>query len=254
MYQEVVMRFASVVAGAVFSSLVWATEGSHYEYRYVKEFPTEGKVLLSSASGGEIKGKVIYTGKKELKNKRKLITKDKEVCGRGYKIDEVYVVSKSGGVKNAVVFLENVKGVKREKGAKVVQKKCEFKPRVVAMTVGSYLEVINEDSVKHEANGVQDFETIFQLSQPSAGMKDKVKLDKPGVVEITCNIHGWMKGWAVVLNNDFYSVTDSEGNFSIGNVPPGEYRLKVWHEGFGEKSVKVKVSEGKATNVSFEFR
>ncbi|HIQ31031.1 MAG TPA: PEGA domain-containing protein [Aquifex aeolicus] len=226
---------------------------SHYELRYVKYFNGGNIIAYATEGKGVIEGRVLYVGKRELRNKRKLITKDKEVCGRGYKIDKVYEVSEGGGVKNAVVFVEGV-GKPRKVERVLVQKKCDFVPRVMAMGAGSVLEIINEDAVKHEANGVQDFETIFKFSQHKKGMKDRVELKKAGVVEITCNIHGWMKAWVVVVDSDYYAVTDEKGRFRIEGLPPGEYRIRLWHEGFGEKVKKVKVSEGKATTVTFELR
>lgn len=244
------MALPLVLAPATFTTEV--VGGKHYNYRYVKYFPTETTVAKASGNG-VIEGKVVYVGKRKLKNRRKLITKDKEVCGRGYKIDKVYVISKDGGVKNAVVFVEGVGGKAREV-KRIVQEKCEFHPRVLAMSAGSVLEVVNNDPVKHEANGVQDFETIFQLSQHKKGMLDRVELNKPGVVEITCNIHGWMKAWAVVTNSPYYAVTDEKGAFRISGLPPGKYKLRLWHEGFGEKTMAVEVKEGRPASVVFELR
>jgi len=235
------------------SPVAFSAEGDkHYNYRYVKYFPA-GKAVARSSGSGVIEGRVVYVGKRQLKNRRKLITKDKEVCGRGYKIDKVYEISKDGGVKNAVVFVEGVGG-KAKEVRRLVQEKCEFHPRVVAMSVGSVLEVVNNDPVKHEANGVQDFETIFQLSQHKKGMVDRVELKKPGVVEVTCNIHGWMKAWAVVTSSPYYAITDEKGAFRISGLPPGKYRLRLWHEGFGEKTATVEVREGKPASVVFELR
>jgi plastocyanin len=231
----------------------FSTEGkSHYKVRYVKYF-NNAPAFAKSSGTGAIKGRVLYVGKRKLKNRRKLITKDKEVCGRGYKIDEVYVISKEGGVKNAVVFLTGVSKPGKGK-VTMAQERCEFHPRVLSLDSGGVLEIVNKDPVKHEANGVQDFETIFQLAQPKKGMVDRVTLDKPGVVEVTCNIHGWMKGWVVVVDSPFHDVTDREGRFALKGVPAGTHTLRLWHEGFGEKKLKVKVEEGKVTEVIFELR
>ncbi len=247
------MKRAIVLSAALLTGFSFGLqEGSHYSVRYVKEFGQ--KLALAKGKGkGVIEGRVVYVGKRKLKNKRKLITKDKEVCGRGYKIDRVYEISEEGGVKNAVVFVEGV-GEKAERNARLVQERCEFFPRVVVLTAGSYLEIENRDATKHEANGVQDFETIFQLSQPKKGMVDRVKLTKPGVVEVTCNIHGWMKAWAVVAENPYFAITDENGNFRITGLPPGEYKLRVWHEGFGERTATVNVSGEGVSRVVFELR
>lgn len=229
-------------------------EGKHFKLRYVKYFHSESLAYSGGSKGtGTIEGRVVYVGKKKLKNRRKLITKDKEVCGRGYKIDEVYVLSDKGEVKNAVVFVSGLGKAQKEVRV-LTQERCEFVPRVMSMGAGSTLEIVNKDPVKHEANGVQDFETIFQLAQPKQGMKDRVVLDKPGVVEVTCNIHGWMKGWVVVTDSPYHAVTDEKGRFVIKGVPAGTYTLKLWHEGFGEKEMKVTVESGKVASVTFELK
>lgn len=246
------MKLSLFLSTLILTGLTLANDrGGHYNFKYVKFF--QSQAFAHSEGTGVIKGKVVYVGKRELKNRRKLITKDKEVCGRGYKIDKVYEVSEDGGVKNAVVFI-NGKGNSRKNKKVLVQEMCEFKPRVLSMEAGSVLEVVNKDSVKHEANGVQDFETIFQLSQHKKGMVDKVSLDKAGVVEVTCNIHGWMKAWVVVVEGTLHSVTDKRGEFLIKGVPAGKHKLKLWHEGFGEKEMVVNLKEGEVKSVVFELK
>ncbi len=248
------LRVTALSFGVVLAGLSFSQEThKHYNVRYVKFFEPSAPAFAKGSGTGAIEGRVVYVGKRQLKNKRKLITKDKEVCGRGYKIDLVYEISQDKGVKNAVVFVKGAGKPNAEK-KRLIQEKCEFKPRVISMGAGSTLEIVNNDAVKHEANGVQDFETIFQLAQPKQGMVDSVKLDKPGVVEVTCNIHGWMKGWVVVTDSPYHAVSDSNGKFVIKGVPAGEYTLKLWHEGFGEKELKVKVKEGEVTKVTFEVK
>ena len=229
----------------------------HYTLKYVSFFSSSSSLFLAKAKGkaGAIEGKVIFIGDRKPKNKRKLITKDTEVCGSGYKEDKVYVISGNGGVKNAVVFISgNLESGKEKhhKDKKIIQKNCEFRPRVISISKGAKLQIINEDEVKHEANGVQNFEPLFQLPQPKKGMVNEVKLDRPGIVEVTCNIHGWMKAWVVVVDNHFHSVTNEDGAFKITGVPPGKYKLKMWHEGFGEMEKEVEVKAGKTSKVIFK--
>ncbi len=228
--------------------------GGHYQIEYVKYFAYSDSKTTSVKKGtGVIEGIVLFTGDRPPKNRRKLITKDKHVCGKGFKVDKVYIIGKNNGIKNAVVYVDSVTVQNPEKKT-LVQKGCEFRPRVFAMNFGSTLKVVNQDPVKHEATGVQDFETIFKLSQHKQGMVDKVKLDKPGVVKITCSIHGWMISWAVVTPNPYYAVTDETGRFKISGVPEGRYTLKLWHEGFGEDEITVNVKAGKTTKVKFEIQ
>jgi len=132
-----------------------------------------------------------------------------------------------------------------------VKEKCEFKPRITVTGVGTTLAVINKDDVTHEANGVLNFILVFLFKQHKKGDVDRVTFKG---VEITCNIHSWMRAWIMVLDNPYYSVTDSEGRFKITDIPPGKYRIKMWHEGFGEMVKEVEVKPGKVTKLNFEIK
>jgi hypothetical protein len=58
-----------------------------------------------------------------------------------------------------------------------------------------------------------------------------------------CGFHAYMESWAMAVNNPYYALTDENGKFSIGQVPPGTYQLIVWHPQTGpgaNKTVTVK--------------
>ncbi len=62
-----------------------------------------------------------------------------------------------------------------------------------------------------------------------------------------------MHGYLVVVKGP-YAVTDSSGNYTIDNVPPGAYTLKAWHEPDQTETPKVTVSAGQAATVNFSFK
>jgi len=47
---------------------------------------------------------------------------------------------------------------------------------------------------------------------------------------VFCNIHPTMSAVIAVLKSPYYSVSDKRGAFRIADVPPGSYRLQVFHE------------------------
>ncbi len=247
----------SVLVSFALSLLFLGGEEKSFNLRYVKIFEQAYAYQTAPVkNGGTIEGFVLFKGSKKPKNKKMPIIKDQEVCGEGFKVDPVYIISKKGGVKNAVVYIENVKSGKPlpKKEVKLLQEKCEFKPRIIATGVGTTMAVVNNDNITHEANGVLNFILVFLFKQHKKGDTDKVTFKGTGIVEITCNIHSWMRAWVVVLDNPYFSVTDSKGHFKITDIPPGKYRIKMWHEGFGEMVKEVEVKPGKVTKLNFEIK
>jgi hypothetical protein len=83
----------------------------------------------------------------------------------------------------------------------------------------------------------------------------KNKIRRPGIVRAKCDIHSWMKGWWVVAKTPYTVRSDGDGDFSITNIPPGTYTLKIWHEKLGEteQTIVVKASETTETDVILEY-
>jgi hypothetical protein len=80
------------------------------------------------------------------------------------------------------------------------------------------------------------------------GQKTPKKLTATGPVHLKCDVHSWMSAWVFVATHPYYAVTKEDGSFSIGDVPPGDYSVKVWHGRLGEKAASVKVDpKGSAT-------
>ena len=87
----------------------------------------------------------------------------------------------------------------------------------------------NQDPIYHNVfsvNRPNDFDSGL-FKQGSAYDK---KFDKPGAVQILCNIHSSMLAYVVVLDSPWYGTSKRNGEFSIRGVPPGDYELLAWHE------------------------
>ncbi len=59
-----------------------------------------------------------------------------------------------------------------------------------------------------------------------------VDLEKPepGLVNVTCNIHPWMKAKLLVLDHPFAAVSDENGEIVIKGIPVGEQVFRANHE------------------------
>ena len=60
-----------------------------------------------------------------------------------------------------------------------------------------------------------------------------------------------MSAYVAVSDHPYHAVTDIYGEYLIQDVPPGVYRLKLWHESLGveEKNIEVKA----ATTAQVDF-
>jgi plastocyanin len=136
------------------------------------------------------------------------------------------------GVKTnawAVVSLEapGLKLTPAPEPLKIDQKGFRFLPHVVALQTGSAVRFLNNDPEPHN---VYSPEGRYNLGTwPTGDTKDYV-FKKAGVYSQLCNIHPDMLAFVVVLDTPFFAVTDELGNYLIRNVPPGTYKLVVWHE------------------------
>ncbi|MCK5427471.1 MAG: carboxypeptidase regulatory-like domain-containing protein, partial [Thermodesulfovibrionia bacterium] len=63
----------------------------------------------------------------------------------------------------------------------------------------------------------------------------------------------WIRGYIFIFDHPYAAVTDEKGIFEIDNLPPGEYLLKAWHEGFGMQEKKIRVKSGEAVDVEIAF-
>lgn len=187
------------------------------------------------------------------------ITKDEAYCGT-MRLSPRLQVGGGRGVKNAVIFLEGITQGKKVTGSikpSVNQSKCEYLPHVTIAPVGAQLEIVNSDPILHNVHayeGEARVKTIFNIAQPIRGQRTSIKqmqLSKPGLVVLTCDAgHPWMSAYIVVAEHPYFVVSDSKGNFLLNEVPPGSYKIKMWHEGILVTSEQLE--KGKVSRYFFE--
>ena len=130
---------------------------------------------------------------------------------------------------DAVVYLVGVKGPVVPAHAVVDQKSLVFVPHVTAIPVGSTVDFKNNDKVNHNIFSASAAKK-FNLGTYNPGMSKPVTFDKPGAVNLLCNVHSEMSGWVVITENQYAAVTEHDGKFTIKNVPAGTYEISAWSE------------------------
>ena len=201
-----------------------------------------GCLTANAEEWGDIKGSFIFDG--EIPAASKINPKkDAAVCGVHNLVDESLVVNGDNkGIANVILYLYLGKkdkapavheSYKETESAEVtfVNENCEFNPRVALLRTSQTLVIGNKDSIGHNTNmSVLNFNPIV----PAEGeLKKQFPKEQRTPVEVSCNIHPWMKGWVVVKESPYFAVTDEDGKFEIKNVPAGDWTFTVWHEKSG---------------------
>ncbi|MBI2456796.1 MAG: carboxypeptidase regulatory-like domain-containing protein, partial [candidate division NC10 bacterium] len=131
------------------------------------------------------------------------------------------------------------------------QKGCGYTPHVVVVPTTGELDILNSDGVLHNIHTYSTVNPPFNVAQPKFKKIVTERFTKPEIIKATCDAHNWMRGWIVATDHPFVAVTDDEGRFTIKDVPPGHYKVEIWHETLGKqvKEVTVKAREEAKLNV-----
>lgn len=205
-----------------------------------------GSVVVTQAQeAGSLSGRITYAGAPPPKKKVD-VTKDKEVCGKSDIYDESLVVGADKGLKYAVITVLGAKGGKfASQKVELDQKGCQYLPHVVVVPTSGQLDILNSDGILHNIHTQSTANPAINVAQPKFKKVLSEKFAKPEYIKAACDAHGWMNGWIVATDNPFVAVTDDKGNFTIKDIPPGKYKIEVWHETLGkqEKEVSIKAKE-----------
>ena len=174
---------------------------------------------------------------------------------------ETVVVGSGGGLENVVLYISEglPAGASSEVPASVPvfdQKNCVYTPHVLAMDVNQKFKVVTSDQTTHNIHPLPNPMTgniPWNQSQPPGAAPVEKSWKTAEVIPVQCNIHPWMHGWFVVVKGP-YATTDSNGSYTINNVPPGNYTVTAWQEDYGTQTQKVTVAAGGAGTANFTYK
>lgn len=119
----------------------------------------------------------------------------------------------------------------------------QFHPRISLATPGTEVAFPNLDHILHNVFSVTEGNR-FDTGQYQPGDAPKVKVVRPGLVKLYCNVHHQMNAFLWVVTTPFAQVLDGRAGLAFDQVPPGAYRLRLWHPEAGERTWTVRIGEG----------
>jgi len=235
--------------------------------------------------GGTLTGTVKLIGDVPKPKGYNLVTfPDPVFCGRisngtGWRLLQPFNIGTHGAFRDVVVMLEEVTKGKpiSFQTPRIEAIDCIFKPFISVVWDKRPIEVVNMDPVLHD---IQAYETsqfgprvLFNSPLPMNPRYTKESVTKTGrqehlagdvmvqdiemhkgrrVVVMQCGFHAYMESWGLVLDHPYYAVTDQEGRFEIGDIPPGTYKVVVWHpmvRGGSDVEYKVTIKPNETTTL-----
>jgi len=162
-------------------------------------------------------------------------------------------VRKHQDYSGVVVWLEplsaSIQTPIKARRAEMIQKGKTFTPHVLPILVGTTVDFPNYDPIYHNAFSNYDGQ-IFDIGLYPPGGTRAIAFRREGVVRVFCNIHPAMSAVIVVLRSPYFASSNHTGAFEVEDVPPGAYRVHVFHERATEQTLEALSRPVEVSNAS----
>lgn len=204
--------------------------------------------------GGELIGTIKFKGEPPA-NPSNQVVNNPDFCGSSVQEETFLVNPENRGLENVVISIEDIQHGKKPLFSSVVieNRHCHFVPHVQGAMVGDSYEIRNSDPVLHNTHLHLEGSTLMNIAMPPGGKNVKKSILQAGIINVKCDAHKFMQGWIPVMDNPYFAVTDKEGNYRISGIPPGKYKIKVWHEGLPGTEKEETIFPDKKTELSLDL-
>ncbi len=134
------------------------------------------------------------------------------------------------------------------------QKGCQYVPHVMGIMVCQTYRILNSDGILHNVHALPKINKAFNRAMPPTVKEATATFDKEeAIFQIKCDVHPWMSAYVGVFTHPFFSVTGTDGKYTISGLDPGTYEITAWHERLGTQTASVTVGANEAKTQNFKF-
>ena len=213
-----------------------------------------------AVGASSITGTVTFAGKAP--NLKPLTMDADPVCAKkhsGPVPNELLVLGSGNTMANILVWVS--KGLPAGKTWPVPQtpvvldqQGCQYKPHVMGIMVGQPYRILNSDALPHNVHTLPKVNKPFNRAMPAALKEVTTKFDKEEpIFQVKCDVHPWMSAYIGVFPHPFFSVTGTDGKFTISGLDPGTYEITAWHERLGTQTASITVAANDKKTQDFKF-
>lgn len=214
-----------------FALLAHATPG-HADYE-----------VIDVSDGGIVKGQAVWKGSIPKLPPLKVFA-DLDTCGTQVPSPVLRIDQGTNGIQEVLVYLERVERGKTPEAAYPLRmgkssthpagRDCQFERQIIPFVRTSEVALTNFEPILHNPHLFNDTHSVFNIAMPTANREIATKLVRArGVgLRLQCDVHVHMNAWAAAFDHPYFAVTDEQGRFEIGGIPPGSYTLVAWHPGY----------------------
>jgi plastocyanin len=134
------------------------------------------------------------------------------------------------------------------------QRGCMYVPHVMGIMVGQPYRILNSDGILHNIHTLPKINRPFNQGMPATLTEVTTTFPQPETVfQIKCDVHPWMSAYMAVFTHPFFSVTGTDGKYTISGLAPGTYEITAWHERLGTQTASVTVDAAGTQTQDFKF-
>ena len=136
----------------------------------------------------------------------------------------------------------------------VDQNGCMYTPHVMGIMVGQAYRILNSNGILHNIHTLPKVNPAFNRGQPPTVKEMSTTFPKPEpLFPIKCDVHPWMQAYMSVFTHPFFSVTGTDGKYTISGLDPGTYEITAWQERLGMQTASVTVGANDTKTQAFKF-
>jgi plastocyanin len=189
----------------------------------------EGAPTAPDVGGSSITGTVTFAG--EAPTLRPLAMNGEPVChekhGENPVPNEALVLGTGNTMGNVMVWVS--KGLPAgqtwpapQTPVVLDQDGCQYLPHVMGIMVGQTYRILNSDGILHNIHTLPTINPSFNRGQPATVEEMTTSFPKPeAMFQIKCDVHPWMSAYIAVYTHPFFSVSGTDGKFTISGLDAG---------------------------------